>query len=118
MTQKNTPTESQDVRASGTRARILEGKCAIVFGAGGSIGAAVAKEFAAEGARVFLAGRTKATLDAVARKITEAGGAAQSSVVEALNDAGVNQYLDGIAKQAGKILRTKKRSDVGSETPL
>ena len=37
----------------------LQGKHAVVFGAGGSIGAAVAKEFAAEGAEVFLAGRTK-----------------------------------------------------------
>jgi len=36
----------------------LSGKRAIVFGAGGSIGAAVAKEFASEGAEVFLSGRT------------------------------------------------------------
>jgi NAD(P)-dependent dehydrogenase (short-subunit alcohol dehydrogenase family) len=34
---------------------ILHGKRAIVFGAGGSIGAAVAREFAAEGAHVFVA---------------------------------------------------------------
>ena len=54
MTQMNARTENQGVRASGMRARMLEGKCAVVFGAGGSIGAAVAKEFAAEGARVFL----------------------------------------------------------------
>ena len=40
---------------------ILQGKDAVILGAGGSIGAAVAKEFAAEGARVFLAGRTKAS---------------------------------------------------------
>ena len=49
--------------------RSLQNKNAIVFGAGGSIGAAVAKEFAAEGARVFLAGRTKASLEAVAKQI-------------------------------------------------
>jgi NAD(P)-dependent dehydrogenase (short-subunit alcohol dehydrogenase family) len=42
---------------------ILQGKCAVVFGAGGSIGAAVAKEFAAEGAEVFLAGRTKSSVE-------------------------------------------------------
>ena len=53
---------------------ILKGKRAVVFGAGGSIGAAVAKEFAAEGAEVFLAGRTKANVDAVAAQITSAGG--------------------------------------------
>lgn len=33
---------------------ILKGKHAVVFGAGGSIGTAVAKEFASEGAEVFL----------------------------------------------------------------
>src|SRR6516225_12484636 len=40
-------------------AQLLQGKHAVVFGAGGSVGAATAKEFAAEGAEVFLAGRTK-----------------------------------------------------------
>ncbi len=41
-----------------------QGKYAVAFGAGGSVGAAVAKEFAVEGAEVFLAGRTKANLEA------------------------------------------------------
>ncbi len=52
---------------------ILQGKHAVVFGAGGSIGAAVAKEFAAEGAEVFLAGRTKSNVEEVARQITATG---------------------------------------------
>jgi NAD(P)-dependent dehydrogenase (short-subunit alcohol dehydrogenase family) len=82
---------------------ILEGKHAVVFGAGGTIGAAVAKEFAAEGARVFLAGRTKPNLEAVTQQITAAGGEAQTTVVDTLEDAGVNKYLDGVAKQVGKI---------------
>jgi NAD(P)-dependent dehydrogenase (short-subunit alcohol dehydrogenase family) len=82
---------------------MLEHKNALVFGAGGSIGAAVAKEFAAEGARVFLAGRTKASLEAVARQIKEAGGEAQTTVVDALDDAAVNRYLDDVAKQAATI---------------
>ena len=100
----NTPSEKQTLSpASRSGARILENKCAVVFGAGGSIGAAVAKEFAAEGARVFLAGRTKATLEPVAEQITAAGGEAQTTVVDALDDTGVNRYLDDVAKQAGKI---------------
>jgi NAD(P)-dependent dehydrogenase (short-subunit alcohol dehydrogenase family) len=89
--------------AARNAARILENKCAVVFGAGGSIGAAVAREFAAEGARVFLAGRTKETLEAVAKQIAAAGGKAETAVVDALDDAGVNRYLDGVAKQAGRI---------------
>jgi NADP-dependent 3-hydroxy acid dehydrogenase YdfG len=62
--------------------RTLENKCAVVFGAGGSIGAAVAREFAAEGARVFLAGRRKASLEAVAEQIAAAGGKAETTVVD------------------------------------
>jgi len=89
--------------ASRSRARILEHKSAVVFGAGGSIGAAVAKEFAAEGARVFLAGRTKDNLEAVAQQITAAGGEAHTTVVDALDDAAVNHYLDDVANQAGRI---------------
>ena len=103
MTQTNAPTEKHGLRTSATGARLLENKCAIVFGASGSIGAAVTKEFAAEGARVFLAGRTKANLETVAKQIIAAGGEAQATVVDALDDAGVNRYLDGVAKQAGKI---------------
>ena len=52
--------------------QILKNKHAVVFGAGGSIGAAVAKEFAAEGALVFMAGRTKASLDAMAKQTSRA----------------------------------------------
>lgn len=104
MSNTNASVEKQTLspaRRSG--ARILENKCAVVFGAGGSIGAAVAKEFAAEGARVFLAGRTKASLEAVARQITVAGGEGKAAVVDALDDADVNGYLDDVAKQAGQI---------------
>jgi 3-oxoacyl-[acyl-carrier protein] reductase len=102
VTQMNTPTENQGLNRA-FKMRLLEGKCAVVFGAGGSIGAAVAKEFATEGARIFLAGRTKASLEAVATQITATGGEAQTNVVDALDDTSVNRYLDGVAKQAGKI---------------
>lgn len=55
---------------------LLQDKNAVIFGASGSIGAAVAKQFAAEGAGVFLAGRTKVGLEAVAKQITVSGGEA------------------------------------------
>lgn len=82
---------------------ILKGKRAVVFGAAGSIGAAVAKEFAAEGAEVFLAGRTKANIDAVAAQIAQTGGRADSQVVDAMDDAAVNEYIDGIVRLAGGL---------------
>jgi len=80
---------------------LLKGKNAVIFGAGGSIGAAVAKEFAAEGARIFLAGRTHSHLEAVAKEIAES--VAQIEVVDTLDDSAINHYLDGIVKKADKI---------------
>ena len=83
--------------------RVLEGKHAVVFGAAGSIGAAVASEFAAEGAKVFLAGRTKSKVEQVMNQITAAEGQAYAAVLDALDDAAVNAYIDSIVKQTGKI---------------
>ena len=51
---------------------LLENKNAIIYGTGGSIGGAAARTFAREGARVFLAGRTRTSLDAVAVDIAAA----------------------------------------------
>ena len=82
---------------------LLQGKYAVVLGGGGSIGAAVAKEFAVEGAEVFLAGRTKANLEAVTKQITTNGGRAHATVIDALDDAAVNEYIDSIVRQTGRI---------------
>jgi NAD(P)-dependent dehydrogenase (short-subunit alcohol dehydrogenase family) len=83
--------------------QLLNGKHAVVFGAGGSIGAAVAKEFAAEGAQVFLAGRTRSNVEDVAQQIAATGGRAHAAVTDALDDSAVNEYIDRIARHAGTI---------------
>lgn len=62
---------------------LLEGKCAVVYGAGGAIGAAVAKSFAAEGAHVALVGRSVERLDAVIAEIVRHGGRAEVAAVDA-----------------------------------
>jgi len=49
---------------------LLENKNAVVYGAGGAVGGALARAFAREGAKVFLAGRTIARLDALAKEYT------------------------------------------------
>jgi NAD(P)-dependent dehydrogenase (short-subunit alcohol dehydrogenase family) len=82
---------------------ILRDRRAVVFGAGGSIGGAVARAFAAEGAEVFLAGRGKASLDRVARQISESGGRAHVAVVDAVDDTAVDKYLEQVVEQAGGI---------------
>jgi NAD(P)-dependent dehydrogenase (short-subunit alcohol dehydrogenase family) len=82
---------------------LLQDKSAVVFGGGGSIGAAVAKQFAVEGAEVFLSGRTRSSVDAAAQDITDAEGRAHPAVLDALDAAAVGGYLDGIARQTGRI---------------
>lgn len=82
---------------------LLESKNAVVYGAGGLVGSAVARAFAREGARVFLAGRTPATLDAVAAEITAAGGQAEVAQVDALDEAAVDRHADAVAERAGGI---------------
>lgn len=83
--------------------QMLKGKHAMVFGAAGSIGSAVAKEFAAEGAQVFLSGRANPGLHEVARQITAAGGAAHVAVIDAEDATAVDAYVEGIAREAGSI---------------
>jgi 3-oxoacyl-[acyl-carrier protein] reductase len=82
---------------------LLEDKNAIIYGAGGSIGGAVARAFAREGARVFLAGRTQAKLEEVAQEIHSAGGVAETARVDALDERAVDRYVDAVAQKAGGI---------------
>lgn len=60
-------------KSVGRKRPILEGKIAVVFGAGGLIGSAVAKELAAEEAEVYLSGRNKSSAEAVAEEIVATG---------------------------------------------
>jgi len=78
---------------------MLEGKVAVIWGGGGVIGGAVAQRFAREGARVFLAGRTRAKLDAVAASI----GGAGIAVVDALDEDATRRYADDVVATAGRI---------------
>jgi NAD(P)-dependent dehydrogenase (short-subunit alcohol dehydrogenase family) len=82
---------------------LLEGKVAVIYGAGGSIGGAVARTFAREGAGVFLAGRTQDKLDAVAADIRAQGGTVETAVVDALEERAVDTYVDAVVRQAGSI---------------
>jgi 3-oxoacyl-[acyl-carrier protein] reductase len=82
---------------------LLEGKNAVIYGGAGSIGGAVARAFGREGARVFLAGRTLATLEAVAEDIRSAGGSAQTAVVDALDRRSVDEHADAVAAEGGSL---------------
>ena len=83
--------------------KLLDGKVAVIYGAAGGVGAAVAKAFAREGAMVFLTGRTESTLNSVAREISTKGGVADVSKVDALNPESVEAHLQRVATKAGKL---------------
>lgn len=82
---------------------LLQNKNAVIYGAAGAVGSAVARTFAREGATVFLAGRTMAALDSVATEIIAAGGAAHSAQVDALDQQSVQVHADAVAEQHGGI---------------
>src|SRR5713226_10440198 len=86
-----------------TSTSLLKNKHAVIFGAGGAVGEAVAKEFAAQGATVFLSGRRLASVEQVAASIHKDGGIAYAAEVDALDEQAVQTYLDGVAQEGGSI---------------
>lgn len=82
---------------------LLKGKIAVVYGAGGNIGRVIARNFAAEGARVFLAGRTRAKVESTADDITAVGGSAAVAEFDALDADAVESHMADIIRDAGRI---------------
>jgi NAD(P)-dependent dehydrogenase (short-subunit alcohol dehydrogenase family) len=82
---------------------MLQDKVAVIYGAAGGIGGAVARAFAREGAEVFLAGRQRASMDAIANEIRSAGGAAKAAEVDALDERAVDKHLQSVIDQAGRV---------------
>jgi NAD(P)-dependent dehydrogenase (short-subunit alcohol dehydrogenase family) len=82
---------------------LLKDKNAVIYGAAGSTASGVAKTFAREGARVFLVGRTQATLDVLAAEIRNAGGQADVAVADALDPAAVDRQVEVMVTTAGSV---------------
>ena len=82
---------------------MLKDKVAVIYGAGGAIGGAVARAFASEGASVFLTGRVRAAVDVVAEDVVSAGGSAEAAEVDALDEQAVDRHLQSVIDQAGRV---------------
>jgi 3-oxoacyl-[acyl-carrier protein] reductase len=82
---------------------LLENKNAVLYGGGGTIGGAVARAFAREGATVHLAGRTMSTLQRVADEIRAAGGKAEVAQVDAFDAEQVDEHADSVAAGGGSL---------------
>jgi NAD(P)-dependent dehydrogenase (short-subunit alcohol dehydrogenase family) len=82
---------------------MLQDKVAVIYGAGGAIGGAVARAFASEGAKVFLTGRNLAPVEAVAKDVVTAGGSAEAAEADALDEQAIDQHLQSVTDQAGRV---------------
>jgi NAD(P)-dependent dehydrogenase (short-subunit alcohol dehydrogenase family) len=82
---------------------MLNNKVAVIYGAGGAIGGAVARAFAREGARLFLTGPGRAQVEAVAREIVSAGGSAEAAEVDALDEKAVDRHLESVIEKAARL---------------
>lgn len=80
---------------------LLNGKRTIIHGAGGALGGAIARTFAREGARLYLAGRGEPSLRKVADDIPD--GVEGVDVVDALDEGAVDRYTDSVAERAGGV---------------
>jgi NAD(P)-dependent dehydrogenase (short-subunit alcohol dehydrogenase family) len=77
---------------------MLKDKIAVVYGGAGSLGAGIGKSYAEAGARVFLVGRTEATLKTAADAI-----GAEYDVLDARDEAAVEAHAASVVERAGRI---------------
>jgi NAD(P)-dependent dehydrogenase (short-subunit alcohol dehydrogenase family) len=82
---------------------MLKDKVAVIYGAGGAIGGAVARAFAREGAALFPTGRHRASVEAVAKEVLSAGGSAEAAEVDALDEQAVDGHLQSVVDTAGRV---------------
>src|ERR671910_524230 len=84
-------------------AMMLKDKVAVIYGAGGAIGSAVARAFATEGANLFLTGRHLAPVEVVAKELVSGGGSAAAAEVDALDEQAVDKHLQSVIDKAGRV---------------
>ncbi|WP_316809906.1 SDR family oxidoreductase [Pedobacter heparinus] len=82
---------------------ILKNKIAVIYGGSGAIGGAVARVFAREGAKVYIAARSQEGLDVVAKDITGIGGQVETALVDAFDQQAVDRHAQAIAQKEGSI---------------
>ncbi|WP_336515027.1 SDR family NAD(P)-dependent oxidoreductase [Pollutibacter soli] len=82
---------------------LLKDKNAVIFGGGGSLGGAIAKAFAKQGARVFVTGHREDSIKKTADEITAEGGHASYAIVDALDKNAIEECLNKVVETAGSV---------------
>jgi 3-oxoacyl-[acyl-carrier protein] reductase len=79
---------------------LLQRKTAIVYGAAGPVGSAVARAYAREGAHVVLCGRTRDSLEALAAELP---GTVDVEPVDVLDRAALTEHTAHVLNRTGRI---------------
>lgn len=96
----------------------LNGKVAIVTGAGRGLGRAMATALAGAGAAVTVASRTAAELDRFVDEVKEAGGQALACPTDITDEASVERMVDATVAMFGRVDILVNNSGIVASTPL
>ena len=81
----------------------LKDKVAVVFAASGEIAGAVARSFSQHGAKVYVTARNLEAVKVLAQEIRAGGGRAEAASVDAMNEAGIDDFLKKVVADNGKL---------------
>jgi NAD(P)-dependent dehydrogenase (short-subunit alcohol dehydrogenase family) len=82
---------------------LLQNRNAVIYGAGGSLGSAVARAMGNAGAKLFLTGRNLTTVQRVADEILAAGGKVQVDVVDGMDEKAINAHIERLVGNGNSI---------------
>ena len=81
----------------------LDKKVAVITGANQGIGKAMARAFAAEGARLALCARNAEKLEQTATELRQAGAEVLSQPLDVSNEAAVDRFFDAVLAKFGRV---------------
>jgi 3-oxoacyl-[acyl-carrier protein] reductase len=82
---------------------LLQNKNAVIYGAGGSLGGAVARALSREGAKVFLTAKKLSSIRALENEILASGGKVEVAEVDAMNERVINDHLSEIVNRNNTV---------------